>query len=292
MSIENPSFDQRNKQEKYGANVEILLKVMRHGERGKDGALLDVGRELTRDKAESSSIKSDDFDAVKAIGSDAGPKGPLGVGRAMETADIYAHAIAGDEAFQSRISQDLSYEGLKNKVPFDWQTLYDSYLPDDFENLPTQEKIKASAIAQAGIFDYFFNLQTPEADAYIQETAGAVAYVLEHYQAMAKRLNSGSKVLIPAGTHGGLMEFLLQQAMVTKDKDGNKKVGINSIAEIGGEFSPSDSYNLDIQTDNQGNLKQVVVTFDNPERPQLELSLDGDKVTELAEHYKKLHELK
>ena len=84
---------------------------------------------------------------------------------------------------------------------------------------------------------------------YKKEAAGSVAVVVEHYQEMTKKLKSGSKVLVPAGTHGGQMEFLLQQALVKRDKDGREKIGLDSIGEIGGEFNPTDSYNLDIKTD-------------------------------------------
>lgn len=278
-------------QEKYGCNVEILLKFMRHGERDKEGNLLDLGRTLTAEKAKLSGLSPEDFDAVKAIGSNAGPKNEQGFGRAMETAAIYAQEVAGDEVFNSRINKQLSYEGLVNPLPFDHKEVYDSLLPDNFNDLPESDKIKASKTAQAAEINLLFKLKTEAAEKYKRETAGAAAYVIGHYQEMAKRLNSESKVLIPAGSHGGLMEFLLQQALIRKDNDSKEKIGLESIEEIGGEFDPSDSYNIDIRTDDKGELQALEVSFDNHNRPQGKMSLDKNKLTELAEDYKKLHNL-
>src|ERR1700722_2766923 len=121
--------------EKSGENVEIVLKFMRHGERDLDGNLTDYGRGITKERARESGIDENDFDAVKAIGSTAGPKGPTGMPRALETADIYAHEIAGDEAFQTRARRILSYEDLKNGIPFDWFAMYGKNLPENFAEL-------------------------------------------------------------------------------------------------------------------------------------------------------------
>lgn len=290
MSIENLSglnFNRKHNHEKYGSNVEVLLKVMRHGERDKDGSLLDIGREITRNKAFSSGIKTDDFDAVKAIGSNAGPKGPSGVGRAAETADIYAHAISGDKKFNSRLSEPLSYENIISKTPFDWNEAYNNFLPENFTNLSDEEKMKASKLAQTKTFDRLIN--DPDAEDYRKETAGAVAYIMEHYQEMTRKLNSGSKVLIPAGTHGGSMEFLLQQTLIHTDKNGETRIGLDNFKDIGGEFDPSDSYNIHIRTDEDGKLRDILVTFDNPNRPQSQLLLDAQKIKELSDFYKSLH---
>jgi len=280
-------------QEKFGRNIEIILKFMRHGDRDKQGNLLDIGRETTKKTAVSSNIRKDEFNAVKAIGSNAAPiREDIKMGRAMETADIYATEIAGDEKFKSRVSDVLNYETLKSPAPYNHREIYNKNLPSNFEQLGDDDKIKASKVAQTAVVNHVISLYTPEAITYKEEMAGAYAYVIEHYQEMAKRLYSGSKVLIPAGTHGGVMEFLLQQALITKDNDGKEKTGIDNIKEIGGEFDPSDSFNIDVKTDSDGNFKEFKVSFDNINRPQEEMFLDTKKVHELADTYKKLHDLK
>ena len=121
--------------------------------------------------------------------------------------------------------------------------------------------------------------------------AGAFAAVVEHYQEMAKRLNSGSKVLLPSGTHGGMMEHLLQQALVREDGEGNKTIGFENVEDVGGEFDPSESYSVDIKTNENGDVQGVTVSFDNPERPVAEkMYLDPDIVRSLAQFYKELHQ--
>ncbi len=273
--------------EKFGKNVEILIKFIRHGERDSDGNLLDVGREITKENAVLSGMNKEDFDAIKAIGSNAVPQGELNIGRSLETADIYSKEIAGDEAFNTRVDDILSYEKIKSPLPFNYKEIYDSYLPKNFNDLSDEEKVRASKKAQCEIVNLLFQMEGEGAESYRKESAGALAYVIDHYQNMAERLNSGSKVLIPAGTHGGLMEFLLQQALIIKGK-----TGFGDINDIGGEFDPSDSYNIDIKTDENGDLQDIVVSFDNPNRPKEKMTLDKDKFEELVGYYKNLHNLK
>ena len=245
--------------EKYGSNVEIVLKFIRHGERDKENNLTDIGREITHQKAQESGIIKTDFDAVKAIGSNVGPKSKIGMGRSLETAHIYAHEIARDEAFNTRRQDILNYETLVSKPPYDHKGIYDSNLPENYNELSDEEKIKASKKAQEATVNYLVSLNTPEAHAYKDEVAGSFAYIVDHYIRMAKHLKSDSRVLIPAGTHGGTMEFLLQKALVHEDADGNKAIGFNKLSEIGGEFSPSDSYNVNIKTNEQGDLERRTV---------------------------------
>jgi hypothetical protein len=113
MSIDQPKFEQ---QETKGKNVDIVLKFIRHGER--DGErLIDLGREITEQRADESGLEGKDFGAVKAIGSNAGAlKSTLGIGRSLETAHIYAHEIAGDQQFRTRMNDVLNYETLLSQL--------------------------------------------------------------------------------------------------------------------------------------------------------------------------------
>lgn len=278
----------------YGKNVDIVLKFIRHGERDLDGNLLDLGREITKQKAAESGMAKEDFDAVKAIGSPAGPTDKKsGKQRSLETAHIYAHTIAGDEAFNTRKNKALSYETLVSPVPYNHREIYDANIPDDFDTLDDTQKAEASRIANKAAVDYLVNLDTPEAIAYKQEIAGAYAYVIDHYIQVAKRLKPDSKVLLPAGTHGGLMEFILQQALVREDEEGKKINGFNNLDEIGGNFDPSEAFDVDISTDERGNIKPLNVTFDSPERPSYPTQyLDMDRIQELKNYYEYLHSAK
>lgn len=273
-----------------GENVRIVLKFIRHGERTKEGELTDLGRRITRERARDKRIENQDYDAVKAVGSTAGPKGARGMQRALETADIYASETPHDGDFKTRPRPILSYETLKSKPPYEHGTIYNSYLPENFKELPDEEKIKASKKAQTATVNHLLSLKSSEAETYKKEVAGSFATFIEHYREMAKRLKSGSKVLIPSGTHGGTMELLLQQALVREETDGKKVLGFENLDEIGGDFDPSDSYNVDIGTNDRGDFRELAVTFDNPKRPATrKMYLDPDKIKELSEFYRSLH---
>jgi hypothetical protein len=272
-----------------GESVEVVLMFMRHGERDREGNLKDAGREETRQQAEASQIDLNDFDAIKPIGSNAGPKSDLRMGRALETVHIYSNELAGDEAFRTKSQKELNYETFINPVPYNQNEIYKQNLPADFEELDDPNTVIAAKAAQNAVLNYVINLDTPEAIAYKKEVAGAHATVIEHYKALANRLNPDSKVLIPAGTHGGLMELLLQQALVRTSDTGEKVLGFENANDIGGQFNPSESFNVDIKTNDQGEYEPLKVTFNNPSRPQGEMYLDDGIIKELAEYYKQLH---
>lgn len=273
-----------------GRNVYICLKFIRHGERTKEGELTDYGRKITREKATASGIKEEEFDAFKAIGSPAGPKGPRGMPRSLETADIYVEEIGGDKKFITRGKKILSFESIVSKPPYNHTEIYNANLPKNFEQLSDEEKVIAARKAQAVTVDYLFSLKTPEAISYRKEIAGAFAYLVNKYKEMAGRLESGSRVLMPAGTHGPLPECFLQEALIRKTDDGQEIRGFKDIGEIGGPLDPSESFSLDIQTDENGEFKRLNLTFDNPERPTApEMYLNPDNLNELQKYYKKLH---
>ena len=272
-----------------GENVQVRVKFIRHGERTPEGELTDHGREITEDQAVESDEHWDDYHAVKAVGSDAGLSSGAGA-RALETADIYAKEIDEDEKFNTRVESILNYETLINPIPYDHKAMHTAALPENFDTLSDEEKAKASKIAQVQVIDNLMSMDTKEAEDYRKEIAGSFAHVVLHYCDMAQRLYSGSKVLIPAGAHGGTMEMLLREALVRKNAEGDDIVGFNKTGEIGGEFDPSEAYNIDVKTDEDGALKKLQVSFDNLERELPDgMYLDFEKVQDLAEYYDELH---
>jgi hypothetical protein len=275
-----------------GANVQIQLKFIRHGERTPDTMqLTDYGREVTRERAGESELSSDDFNAVKALGSNMDPNPETGMGRSLETADIYAQEIAGEEAFQTRPRVLVNTDKLISPAPFDWNVFYKSQLPENFNKLSNEEKAKASRAAQGKTFNHLLSMNTPEAEKYKKEMAGSFAKFIDKYIRMPEKLKSGSRVLIPAGTHGGMMEHLLYQALVMKDTEGKETTGLESIDDIGGGFDPSEAYNVFVETDEKGNLKALKVTFDNLNRSQGEMHLNLGKIQELKKFYEELHKI-
>ncbi len=278
---------------KKGANVSIVVKFIRHGERDKELNLSDYGRKITKEEAKKSNLKKDYFSAVKAIGSNQGPKNKDNMARALETAHLYSQEIADDDAFISRKNDALNFETIISKRPYNHIEIYNSFLPKNYESLSDPQKKEAAEKAQAGVVNYIMSLKGETAEKYKKEVAGSHAFVLLHYIEMMKKINSGSKILIPAGTHGGNMELLLQQALIFKNAGNQESVGFENLDQIGGEFSPSEAYNVHLESDNSGALKRVLVDFDNPARQKIkDAQLDLEKLKELAEFYKKLHHLK
>lgn len=288
MASFNPENGETRENLEKGRNIKITLKFLRHGERDKEGNLTDYGREATKQRAQESGLRDIEFDAIKAIGSSAGASSGQGM-RAFETANIYAQEVSAGEALNSRIRDVLSYETLKNPMPYNHREIYNANLPENFDSLDDEAKVEAAKKAQRAVLEYSMSLNTPEADALRREAAGAFAGLITHYQKMSHRLNSDSKILIPAGTHGGTMEILLQQAMVRKDDEGKEVIGFDKLDAIGGEFNPSEAYNVMIETDENGDDKELRISFDDGSRPGGDLRLDPNKLKELSQYYEDLH---
>jgi len=272
-----------------GKNVVIVLKILRHGERTKEGELTDYGREVTRKRAQLSGLQADQFSAVKAIGSRADAE-PGKMGRSLETADIFAAEVDPQRRFTSREMSPLSHKALITKPPYDHKEIYNSNLPGNFEELPDEEKATAAKKAQAATVEHLHSLNNPEAKKFKKEMAGALATVILSRVRMSSSLKSGYKALMPAGTHGPIPEFLLKEALVRKFEDGEEIKGFEDTDEIGGPINPSESIEVLIRRDKNGELQKIQVKFDDPERPRAkEMYLDLKTLVELKAFYKKLH---
>lgn len=278
-----------------GVNVEILLKIIRHGERNpKTNFLTDQGREITRQEADKFKKSLDDsvgdYSLVKAIGSTVGPLNDDGMGRAEETAHIYAKEVSGENVGQTRKTEVLSYENIKSPVPYNHRMVYNSFIPENFDNLGPDEKLVVTRKAQEGVTAHLMNLNTPEAIIYRKELAGSIAYLINHYQEVIKHLKSGEKFLIPAGCHGPTLEFLLQEALIRKNEQGETIRGFKDLSEIGGQQNTSEAFSVEVETDELGNNKPLKISFDNSERPEFsEMFLDSQTINELASFYEQLH---
>ena len=276
-----------------GENVTIDMFVVRHGDRKKEGELTDLGRRVTVEQAsEYAAQLGDHYDAVKAVGSDVQAAAGA-MGRARETAHIYGTEIArekGAPQLWTREVSSLSYLDLKSPVPYDHKKIYDANMPPNADELPDAEKLAAAEHAQNAVVEHVFSLHTPEAEAYKKEIAGAYSYLILRNRKMAHRLKGGSKVLVPTGTHGGMMEFLFEYAVTQTTPDGVTKMGISSLSEIGGPFNTSEGFNISIKTDENGEDAPLTITFLDKSRPRENVqTLDETALAELAAHYLTLH---
>lgn len=298
MSEKGPNFtesvhldkNERKEGKEMSKNVLLILKFIRHGERTKGGELTDYGRQVTRQKAEKTELSG--LGGVKAVGSPFKPKGSEMPPRSLETADIYAQQLVRsgkvEKKYATKTRQILGPENLKTPVPFNWNEFYNSQLPQNFEELPDEEKAVAAHKAQTATVDNVLNMK--EAIGFNHELASNFAFFVDTYLRMVERLKDGSKILYVAGTHGGLMEPFLKECLLRRDKEGQVKRGFERLEEIGGAFRPSDSFDVVIETDESGQ-KQVGVSFDDPNRlPGEELTLDLERLQELKAEYKEKHQ--
>lgn len=277
-------------------NVLLSLKVIRHGERTLAGELTDYGRQITREIARAE--QSENFGGVKAVGSPAGPKGPTGMPRSLETAHIYAGEVAkkGVKQYKTRVREGLGYQTLRTKEPFNWTAYYNEVAEKSanekfgksFGELADREKAEAADVAETAAVNKL--LADRNAEDFIREVAGRFSLLFDRYIRMADRLKNDSRVLYIAGTHGGLIEPFLREVMVRRTADGKEIHGFKDINEIGGAFRPSEAFNINVEIDD-GGQKRVTLTFDDRGRgKEGEMcTVDLERLEELAGEYKKLY---
>lgn len=312
MSKEGPEDDLQSKEglqdvestAERGRNVSITLNFIRHGLRTPDNVLTEHGREVTREKARTSGIHGEDYDLVKAQGSNADPRvleeaerergGMAKMGRSLETADIYSKEIAGDDAGLARARDVLNYHTYVTPEPFDYAKMHKSFLPENYDSLSPEEQTAAQKRAQIAVVKKLLNDMTPEAIAYRKEIAGSFAEYIHHMQGASKRLKSGYKAFVSVGTHGGLVEPFFKEALVRRMPDGSEICGFDDVSEIGGEINPSEAFHVAVTTSEDGFSKDLRVTWEpGSARPaDAEMYLDIEKIEELAAYYRELHPIK
>ncbi len=165
----------------------------------------------------------------------------------------------------------------------------------------------------------------PTAEQFKKEAAGAFAQLMIRYQGVVEKVNEGMKareagkpgalaqglgkypertippgtkeLMLVAGTHGGTMEWLLQQALVWKDDAGVEHRGVPTFEDyqkLGGAFDTSEAYTIRIanRADVPADKKyQVILHSSVPgiERPKRMFYLDPEKVKTLAAAFLALH---
>lgn len=298
------NFENKIEKEK-GANIELVVHIMRHGDRDPDGLLEKYGRERTKKVAESNASKYDSDLMIKAFGSPAGKQSnESGMQRSLETAHIYGEEIANRKdgaVYDTRARSLLNYEDWDVLIidpEYDYDAVYkqaiDGYSAQHFHSkeygqLSEDEQKAASFYASNEATNYYMTLDTPAAEKSRKEVAGTFSVLLKRYARMAQeKLKSNQKLLFPLGSHTGMIEPFLSESVIWKDKDENEKHGA-TLGEIGGIFKPSEGFDIVLKTDQDGKLERVQIRFDDQGRLGGEAYLDMQKVDEFAEFYRELH---
>lgn len=298
------NFKSKIEQEK-GTNIELVLHVLRHGDRNLDGTLEEYGRKRTKESAKTSHLVNEKFDVIKAFGSTAGPKTKIEgedseMQRSLETAHIFGKEIAGDKLYKTRPRDVLTPDTLISNRPLNYLKMHEDfankyirnilqYKDKDFDNLSDDEKKKVSEYADVKSVEHLMNLRTEGVINIKKEIAGSFAVLIKRYTRMAQeKLKPNQKLLFPLGSHTGMIEPFLAGTVIWKDKDGNEARGA-TLEEMGGNFKPSEGFDIVLKTDQNGKLEQVKMRFDDQARLGGEVYLDMQKIDEFAEFYNELH---
>ena len=299
-----------------GSNVGIVLAMQRHGVRYptelseelkakgiKSGQLMPEGvtttqREIQREGVRPGSALSIFVDKIRVVGSPAGPVDETGEQRSLRTARIVAEELAkmrkGGYDGVAAPSPILSYGTMtyfeSDKVPYDHEGVYDA--AEKTARAEGKDVEVAASIAQDAALNAAFSSTHPNAESMKKEAAGAFAVFIEQMIDRMKNMQNNETAIVPAGTHGGVMEYLLQQAMIWTDEEGKQHgPGFMRIEEIKGAFMASEGYNLEIENGRDGKLSEIRVTFQDKARrsgiynAQIDISL----MHSLADYYRGLH---
>lgn len=246
---------------------------MRHGEPGPEG-LTEYGKEQA--KTFGRNIEKDNETFYKIQSSP--------IKRTQQTREGIIEELAKKdvELGVPRDKKILSYESLHTKANYDWQQFLKNNLPDDFDKLSEEGKRQAKQRAETLAVNEMFKNPI-----FTRESASHVAYLIDKYLRMAKRLDSNSKVRIENATHNNFLSAFAKEVLWQKDKDGEYKLGIQDINEIGGSFLPTESFEIILSTDENGKAT-LSFKFGNPERlKNIEYGIDLEKIKLLTQEYSK-----
>lgn len=301
-----------------GSHTGIVFDLRRHGVRypttlseeekaagGQPGQLMPEGVTATqemvgRETERVGSFLSIQTNDIEVIGSPAGPTDASGMQRALRTADVAGQKLEeegkGTYSHNPQPSPLLSYDTMTYFQPgneaYPHEEVYDRVY-----RAAIAEGLDIHAAAQKGqdaTLDAAFSSQHPNAEPMRKEAAGAFAILLLQGAGKLNTMRNGTVATIHGGSHGGVMEYILQKALVWEDADGVKHgPGFSRIEDIGGSIAASEGYRIGIQNGENGILDEIFVEFDSARRERVmmyNLRLDVQTLYEMAAFYRSLHE--
>lgn len=233
-----------------GANVEIRVVFMRHGEKDGKGQLTEAGRQ----QAVNFGANLQEADAIKGYASP--------IGRVIETINRVVDSAPKGKRLNLRIRRELNYPPLS--IGF----------LQRFRQLESEGPDSATAW-YLGFGHNKPDSKTPSP----YEVAQGMAHILFTYYSMADRICSGSRVQIINGTHQGLPEALLREILIRNIDDRNV-IGFQNLSEIGGALRPAEAMEFVIKTNEYGE-KSMVLQF----RDQV-FDVNLEKIKELDQLYR------
>lgn len=244
------------KHEKFGRNVELRATFMRHGPKADASditgrsLLSEKGREHVREIGQKLDAKNG---GIKSYTSP--------VERAIETADlvIEEQKKKGVKIFKQRKRTELTILPGSKKFYGELEDRTKQNLPDNYGQLQDEEKQKALERAEDKALNWYlkFGDQKPDKEtASPHEIAAGVAKLVRRYIRMSDKLYSGSKIDLINTSHKGTLEPFLKETLIRKVtyEAGRETTvrGFDEVEEIGGGMRPSESWELEVTTDENG----------------------------------------
>ena len=267
-------------QEKFGRNIEIHAFFVRHGEKGLSTTSGETA--LTAEGEEQSAIFGKSHlraPVVKAYSS--------ATQRTEKTAQLASEASTAGKKLNRVIKDELRFQydphgefarenfAIKRKILGS---------EDEFKELSPEEQERKLSLSGIEQTDHYlsFGEKRPDPRTFSPvETASLVALRVAKYIRMAERLKPGSIVDFVNATHDYNIAAFLKEVLVRR-VEGQRVIGFDSIAEIGGPIDHTESFHFDIKTDAQGSQSvQLYFRGENYEFSQ-------ERMNELVEIGKRL----
>ncbi len=240
-----------------GKDVEIIVSIIRHGEKTSEGKLSQLGLEKTKKMGEEKEIKN----GIKGYAS------PFS--RATETLDGILKGIKEQSkpqrVFKSRVRFELS--------PPKW---------NHFKEIISKAKDVEKSEGGAGLFRYMLSEPLVQED--LEHWTSGLAYLVNKYIRMANKLYSHSKVELLHITHDIVIGDFLRKVAIMKDDKG-KRIDFNDIDVFLNVFGEHvkflEGFNFEIYLD-ENREKHLKINFhDKP------LEVDEEKLMDLVDKFQK-----
>ncbi len=264
--------------EKFGRNVEVHGRFVRHGEKLElpdeaETGLTEEGKQDLIDFGKKLEPKT----VIKGYSSD--------TDRTKETIQLIVENSPTEKKMNQRIKDEL-YVNYSSEFRARVMEIKKKAMGEDFDEQPAEEKKKR--LAQCGIEQMNFYLpfkdKRPDKKTYSPvETAAQVARRVDLYIRMADKMYSGSQVDLMNGTHDVNIAVFLNEVMIRK-VNGKEKRGFDSIQDIGGPIGYHEGFDIVTRIDEHGE-KTVKMTFRDKE-----YDIDLKRLGELVEIAKKLEQ--
>lgn len=136
-----------------------------------------------------------------------------------------------------------------------------------------------------------FILNNPDSQEEIEKIGERMSHRVNVALNSLHYLKSQDDVEMESITHGPVQEAFLKKVVLMEDEEGEKKIGFDSVAEIGGAFKPGEGFEMVTTLDKEGNQVNRLVLNRLDEKgvkivQKREYEIDWDEVKRLAENYR------